>query len=168
MSRKTPAVALLVAMLATAVAGRALARPAPIEPVEIPAAGAPTGPPSVEVLRAWDVRRAEAWARGDPRLLRPLYTRDSVAGRHDRAMLRSWASRGLAVHDLRTQLLAVSELRHTASTWTLLVTDRLVGGEAVGSGVRRPLPRDGASTRIVRLRLVAGEWRVAAVRPAGG
>ncbi len=174
MSRKTLLVPLLVAAVTTACGSagtRAGTGPALVEPVEISAAGAPAAPPPVQVLTAWDAQRAEAWARGDPKLLATLYTRGSVAGRHDRAMLRAWASRGLAVRDLRTQLLAVHELRHTASTWTLLVTDRLVSGEAVGSGVRRPLPRDGASTRVVRLRLVAGEWRVAAVRagrPAGG
>ena len=66
---------------------------------------------------------------------------------------------------MRTQLLAVHELARTRSTWTLQVTDRLVGGLAVGPGVRRPLPRDGATTRTVRLRLVGGAWRVASVRP---
>jgi hypothetical protein len=168
MPRMTLVVTLLVALCGVTVAE---VRGAPAPSLEASAAPTPTGPPSVEVLRAWDVRRAAAWGHGNPRLLRSLYTRGSEAGRHDRAMLRAWSSRGLAVHDLRTQLLAVRELRRTASTWTLLVTDRLVGGVAVGSGVRRPLPRDGLSTRIVRLQLVAGEWRVAAVRaepPVGG
>jgi hypothetical protein len=118
----------------------------------------------VELLRAWDARRAQAWARGDPRLLRALYTPGSVAGRHDRAMLRAWAQRGLVVRQLRTQFLAVRELAHRPSAWTLLVTDRLAGGVAVGAGVRRPLPRDRASTRTVRLRRVHGVWRVASVR----
>ena len=67
-------------------------------------------------------------------------------------MLRAWTSRGLAVEGLRTQLLAVRELARTRSTWTLLVTDRVVGGVAVGPDVRRPLPRDEATTRTVRLR----------------
>jgi hypothetical protein len=130
-----------------------------------------TGPPSagpepVEVLRAWDARRARAWARGDPRSLRRLYTPDSVAGRRDRAMLRAWATRGLVVRDLRTQLLSVRELARTRSSWTLLVTDRLAGGVVVGAGVRRALPRDEPSTRTVRLRRLGGVWRVASVRPA--
>lgn len=163
MSRKTFVLALVVA--AVTAAGPAPAVPPLVEPVEIAAAKAPAGPPPVEVLRTWDVLRAEAWARGDPRRLATLYTPLSVAGRHDRAMLRAWAARGLVVRGLRTQLLAVQVLAHTRSSWTLRVTDRLVGGLAVGPGVRRPLPRDGATTRTVRLRLVDGAWLVASVRP---
>jgi hypothetical protein len=139
----------------------------PIEPVEITAAAAPAAPPQVELLRAWDAQRAEAWARGDPSLLRPLYTPDSRAGRHDRAMLRHWRARGLAVQDLHTQLLSVRELSRSATTWTLLVTDRLLGGVAIGEGVTRALPRDEPTTRMVRLRLLDGRWRVAAVRAVG-
>jgi hypothetical protein len=81
-------------------------------------------------------------------------------------MLRAWAARGLVARDLRTQLLAVRVLRHTRSAWTLLVTDRLVGGEAVGRGASRPLPRDGATTRTVRLRLVGARWLVASALPS--
>jgi hypothetical protein len=160
--------ALLVAVLTALVAP---ARPAPVEPVEpvapvgLTAAGATAGPPAVVVLHDWDRRRADAWARGDPSDLRALYTRGSVAGRHDRAMLRAWAARGLVVHDLRTQLLSVRELAHTETTWTLRVTDRLADGLAVGPGVRRPLPRDQATTRTLRLRRVDGTWLVASVRP---
>ena len=83
-------------------------------------------------------------------------------------MLRAWVAHGLVVRGLHTQLVAVQELAHTGSTWTLRVTDRLVGGLAVGPGVRRPLPRDGATTRTVRLRLVDGAWRVVSVQPLGG
>ena len=137
------------------------------QPAELAAATAPVAPPSVELLRVWDAQRAGAWARGDPRMLRRLYTPGSAAGRHDRAMLRAWADRGLVVRGLRTQLLSVDVLRRTSSTWTLLVTDRLVGGTAVGAGVRRALPRDEPTTRRVTLRSVAGEWRVASVRPSG-
>jgi hypothetical protein len=169
MSRKTLLLALVVAAVTAACGAtdaRAGNRPPLIEPVEISAARAPAaGPPAVEALRAWDTQRAEAWARGDPRLLTALYMPGSVAGRHDRAMLRTWLARGLVVREMRTQLLTVQELSHTRSTWTLQVTDRLVGGFVVGPGVRRPLPRDGATTRTLRLRLVAGAWRVASVLP---
>ena len=74
-------------------------------------------------------------------------------------MLRAWADRGLVVRGMRTQLLAVHELAHTRSTWTLQVTDRLVGGVAVGIGVRRLLPGDEATTRTVWLRLAAAAGR---------
>ena len=171
MSRKTLLLALVVAALtgcgsapAVTSAGRAPAVPPLVEPVKTSAARTPVGPAPVEMLRQWDAQRAEAWACGDPRQLAALYTPGSVAGRHDVAMLRSWAARGLVVRRLRTQLLAVHQLARTRSTWTLRVTDRAVGGLAVGPGVRRPLPRDGATTRIVRLRLVDGAWRVGSVR----
>ena len=118
----------VVAVVTTAAAHGTRWTPPLVEPVEIAAAKAPAGPPPVEVLRAWDAQRAEAWARGDMRLLSALYTRDSVAGRRDRAMLRAWLARGLVVRGLQTQLLEVREVRRTASIWTLIVTDRLVGG----------------------------------------
>jgi len=166
---KTLLVTLLVALLCvlTVAEARPVAevRGAPAPSLEASAAEAPTGPPPVALLRAWDEQRADAWARGDPRLLSSLYTRRSLAGRHDRAMLRAWLARGLVVERLQTQLLSVRELASTRSTWTLLVTDRLSGGVAVGRGTSRALPRDGPTTRTVRLRLVDGRWRVAPVRP---
>ena len=182
MSRKTLPLAVVVAVLAAVAPASAtpLTDPPLVEPsseanaltaaplvelVETTAAEAPAGPPPVEVLRAWDTERARAWARGSPRMLARLYTTGSVAGRRDLAMLRAWTDRGLRVRGLRTQLLTVRELAHTGSAWTLLVTDRLVGGVAVGRGVRRALPRDEATTRTVRLRLVGGRWRVSEVMP---
>ena len=157
------------ALTALAVAGGVLtaghvpAVPSPIEPVEISAAIA-AAPPAVAVLRHWDEQRAAAWAQGDPGLLRALYTPGSQAGKHDRAMLRAWTARGLTVRGLQTQLLSVRELGHTRTTWTVQVTDRLAHGLAVGAGVSQQLPRDHPTTRTVRLRLVDGRWRVAAVR----
>jgi hypothetical protein len=79
-------------------------------------------------------------------------------------MLRAWRARGLVVDNLRTQLLSVREVGRSATAWTLLVTDRVLGGVAVGEGVVRALPRDEPTTRTVRLRLLDGRWRVAAVR----
>lgn len=167
MSRKTLATAVLVAVLVAVIsAACADEAPAPaprLEPVETTAEHAPAAPPPVEVLRAWDAQRSRAWARGDPRLLAALYAPGSVAGRRDRAMLRAWLRRGLVVRGLRTQLLAVHEVSRSRSTWTLRVTDRLVGGVAVGPGVRRPLPVDAVTTRTVVFRRVDGHWLVASV-----
>ena len=122
-------------------------------------------PPAPDLLRAWDAARSRAWARGDPHRLARLYAPGSTAGARDLAMLRAWSARGLRVRGLQTQLLSVREVARTRTTWTLWVTDRLVGGVVTGPGTRRPLPRDGPSTRTVRLRLVGATWRVAAVRP---
>ena len=167
MSRETLPVALLVAVVTTA--GSAACAPetpgpaARVEPVETTAGHAPAAPPPVEVLRAWDAQRAEAWARGDPGRLAALYTPGSEAGRRDRAMLRAWLARGLVVRGLRTQLLSVREVRRSRASWTLRVTDRLSGGVAVGPGIRRPLPVDAATTHIVVLHRLDGRWLVASV-----
>jgi len=161
--------ALLLALVAVGACARETpAAPPRVGPVEPVVASAPVAPPQVEVLRSWDAQRAEAWARGDPALLAALYTQRSLAGRRDRAMLRAWAARGLAVRGLRTQLLAVRELGHSRSTWRLQVTDRLVGGVAVGRGVDRPLPVDEATTRVIELRNVGGRWLVSSVSTTTG
>src|SRR6478735_1464958 len=124
-----------------------------------------TPSPRVEVaaaalLRAWDERRAEAWASGEPRRRRDLYATRSAAGRADRAMLRAWSARGLRVEDLEMQLVAVQVRVWTADRVVLVVSDRLARGVALGGGVRQPLPDDEVSTRVVALARVAGEWRV--------
>ena len=135
-------------------------------------ARAPDGRPSTRgrqaaalaVLRAWDGRRAAAWAAGDEDALAALYTDGSAAGRRDRAMLRRYVARGLRVRRLRMQVLAGSVRSREAGRIVLVVTDRLAHAVAVGRGVRLELPRDRASRRTVVLRRVAGEWRVARVR----
>jgi hypothetical protein len=162
----------VVAAMLTAVAACALSvvglRSSPA-PASVSSTSSTADPPSeVAVLRDWDERRAAAWARGDPGALLSLYTAESSAGAHDLAMLTAWRDRGLRVTGLRTQLLAVDDLGRTADRWRLRVTDRVVGGTAVGPDVRRTLPADRPSTRTVVLRRVLGEWRVESVREGGG
>ena len=64
---------------------------------------------------------------------------------------------------MRMQVLSASLVSTTADRLTLAVTDRLVGAVAVAGGRRVVLPRDDASTRVIVLRRVAGEWLVAEV-----
>lgn len=124
---------------------------------------------SLAVLREWDRARAAAWAAGDPGALRRLYTRDSAAGRADVGMLRRWAARGLRVEGMAMQVLAVELHRRTDRRLVLVVTDRLVGAEAVGPDrQRRVLPRDSASRRRLDFRRVGGEWRLASVVELAG
>ena len=131
-------------------------RPPPAEPrPEVAAA---------EVLAAWDAERAEAWASGDVRRLRSLYTAGSVAGHRDVVMLRRWVDRGLVVRDLRTQVLDLRQVSRSPDRWVLAVTDRLAGGVATVAGVSTALPADAASSRTVTLRLVDDRWLVASVR----
>jgi hypothetical protein len=115
------------------------------------------------VLAAWDADRAAAWASGDVRRLRSLYTPGSVAGNRDVAMLRRWLDRGLVVEGLRTQVLSLHEVRRASDQWVLSVTDRVVDGVARGDTTRR-LPTDAPTTRTVTLRLVGGRWVVSSVR----
>lgn len=145
---------------------RAAAPPA----ARAPAAAGPAAPlrtVAQTILRSWDERRAEAWARGDGAALARLYVRGSAAGRRDLAMLRRWSARGLVVEGLRVQLLAVEVWSWTPGRLALEVTDRLAGGTAVGRDTRVALPVDAATTRVLVLRRVAGEWRVSRVRVAG-
>ncbi len=118
---------------------------------------------ALAVLRAWDVRRAAAWAAGDGAALGALYTDGSAAGRRDRAMLGRYGARGLRVRGMRMQMLAGEVRSRAAGRIVLVVTDRLAHAVAVGQGIRVGLPRDRATRRTVVLRRVAGEWRVARV-----
>ena len=127
--------------------------------------GARSAAEALSVLRSWDGRRARAWAAGEVAGLAPLYAAGSTSGRHDRAMLAAYARRGLRVTGLRMQVLEVEVRRWSPDRLALLVTDRLVGGVAVGPGVRAVLPTDGPSTRLVSFVRVAGEWRVEEVQP---
>ena len=113
---------------------------------------------SLAILRDWDRARAEAWAAGDVGALRRLYTPGSTAGQRDAAMLRRWTARGLRVRGMSMQVLAVELRRRTDRTLVLVVTDRLSGAEAVGPAGSVELPRDGASTRRLSFREVAGRW----------
>lgn len=119
---------------------------------------------AAEVLAAWDADRASAWADGDVRRLRALYTAGSVAGERDAAMLQQWLDRGLVVRDLHTQVLALDVVSRTPDRWILTVTDRVVGGVAGGRATRTALPKDWATTRTVTLRHVVDRWLVASVR----
>lgn len=126
-----------------------------------------SSPDPAAVLRSWDAARSRAWAAGDVSGLRELYVEDSAAGARDAAMLTMWADRGLRIEGLGTQLLAVEELRRTPSVLVVRVTDRMVGGVAVGSDVRIRLPVDAASIRVITLRRNDQErWRVSSVRLA--
>ena len=118
---------------------------------------------ALAVLRAWDVRRAAAWAAGDEAALAALYTDGSAAGRRDRAMLGRYGARGLRVRGMRMQVLAGKVRSRTAGRIVLVVTDRLAHAVAEGRGTRVVLPRDRATRRTIVLRGVAGEWRVAQV-----
>lgn len=125
---------------------------------------APDRTAALAALRAWDEARSEAWRRGRPRALRALYVEGSVSGRADRALLTAYAERGLRVEGLTVQRVGVQVTHATDDRLVLVVTDRVVGGAAVGEVGRVVLPRDDWSTRTVVLVGHDGHWRVAEVR----
>ncbi|WP_182376658.1 hypothetical protein [Nocardioides sp. WS12] len=119
---------------------------------------------SLAVLREWDRSRAAAWASGDPAALGRLYVHGSRAGVADVAMLRAWRERGLRIEGMSMQVLEVELRARTERRLVLVVTDRLVGAEAVGTGERRMLPQDQATTRELEFRAVGGQWLLASVQ----
>jgi hypothetical protein len=130
----------------------------PTDPV--PASG-PITDGAIAVLRDWDRRRAEAWAEGDVRALRSLYTRRSTAGDRDEVRLSRWLHRGVLVRRLETQVLRSEVITWQRDRLVLAVTDRISRAVATG-GVA--LPDDAPSTWRITMRRVEGEWRVASVR----
>ena len=176
------AVALLLAVAAVVVWAAVRGDAPPSGRTAVPAAAASIAPsarsvgvlPVVEslaVLRDWDRSRAAAWAAGDVAALRALYARGSKAGERDVAMLRRWRGRGLRVRGMSMQLLSVELRARTARRLVLVVTDRLVGAEAVRAGSSATpsglaLPRDRPSTRRLTFMRTSGRWRLASVTPA--
>lgn len=126
--------------------------------------GGGVDPPGIALLRAWDARRAAAWARGDPAALSALYTSESRTGRADRAMLAAYADRGLLVRGLREQVLEAHVVARSAGRLRLRVVDRLAAATAVGPGLRRALPGGTATAHVVDLVRVGRRWRVSEVR----
>lgn len=110
------------------------------------------------ILHAWDDRRSAAWQAGDPRRLRRLYAPGSATAAVDVRRLNRWLRRGYAVRDLQTQVLRLRVSSHRPRRLVLTVTDRLVGGEAVGHGRVVRLPRDGPTRWRMTLARHSGHW----------
>jgi len=145
---------------------------APVHRPRPEVAAATTSPrtaPASAVLGAWDRARARAFAAGDVAALRSLYVDGSEAGTSDVRLLRDYLRRGLRVEGMRMQLLEVEVLDRSPDRLRARVTDRLAEAVVVGPGLRRRLPRDRASTRVVELRRGSGErWRVLEVSAWSG
>lgn len=133
-------------------------------PAPVPGAAVAEPPPALAVLRGWDQRRAEAWSDADPGALARLYVPGSSAGATDVALLRRYRARGYSVRGMRMQLLAVRVLVLRPRLLRVEVTDRLAGATAVGA-TEQVLPTDAATTRVLVLRRVGGQWLMARVLP---
>ncbi|KQT94388.1 hypothetical protein ASG49_05775 [Marmoricola sp. Leaf446] len=152
----------LCAVLVALAAWTGRETPSPVQAAE-PAAVAPspaagTGP--LGVLRAWDRRRAAAWAAGDAERLRRLYVPGSRAGRSDVRLLGEYAARGVRVRRLTTQVFAVDVVGAAPGRWRLRVVDRVAGGELVEDGRVRALRSGPVVTRRVELVRRGDGWRV--------
>lgn len=109
-------------------------------------------------------RRALAWRRGDPLLLRSVYLPRSAALATDQAMLRDYLRRGLRVSGVRTQCAVVTLERQLPDRASLVVVDTL--GPAVAhdaQGGAQPLPRDLPTRHRIRLTMTADGWRIAGI-----
>ena len=167
--RLLPALAAVAAACLVATLVVTVARPGErADGASRPAAAAKVPPGPAAILAAWDRERSSAWAEGDAEALRRLYADGSRTGTADLRLLRHYLDRGLTVEGLRTQVLALRVVARSTSRLVLVVTDRVVGGRAVGRGASSPiaLPADRASTRrIVLVRGGEGEgWLVAEAR----
>ena len=127
---------------------------------EVPTVPARPAARALAVLRAWDRRRAAAWAADDSSALRALYLPGSSTGRRDVAMLAAYHRRGLEVTTMRRQVLTVRVRDSAPRTLSLVVTDRLVEARVTGGGVRAALPRSRPATRRIVLRHARAGWRV--------
>jgi hypothetical protein len=129
---------------------------------------APTGVlRASSVLRAWDHRRAAAWAHGDAGALADLYAARSRTGARDVRDLRRWRERGLRVVDLQQQVAQLVVHVEAKRRLVLRVTDRTVDGVAVGRHGRTAIPRSAWTRHRIVLRHAHGRWRVdEVVQPA--
>jgi hypothetical protein len=118
---------------------------------------------ALEVLHGWDSRRASAWARADEQALRSLYEPGSGAGRSDVRLLRSYTARGFVVRRMVTQVFGVKVLRRDPDRLTVLVRDRVAGGEVEQGHRRVALPSSPPVVRRIEFRRVASVWKVDAV-----
>jgi hypothetical protein len=117
------------------------------------------------VLAALDRIRGMAWLRGEPRLLRRVYSAASTPLDHDREMLASYTRRGLRVRGVRLHIDRLHVLSRAAGRVRLLVIDQLGPATAVSRpGYPRRLPTDRPSRHLVVLRRTEAGWRIAAVR----
>lgn len=142
--------------------------PAPV--VDVGAFAVAPAPPTrwAGVLSRLDDRRARAYQRADPRLLRRVYVTGSTLLRRDRRMLHAYDERHVRLSGVRLELLRVRLLERHRAQVRLRVVDRLARPTAHTVAGATVLPQDLPTRRTVVLRRSFGEWRIAAVRRLAG
>jgi len=120
-------------------------------------------PSAIDLLHAWDARRASAYVHDDPGALSRLYVDHSGAGPRDLALLRSYDSAGVRVRSMDTQVFA-SRVSATARGRVVIdLVDRVL---ATGDDGRRcvQVPASPPRSHRVVLRQVGGRWLMESVR----
>lgn len=121
---------------------------------------------TLELVRDWDARRAQAWRIGDADALARLYVRGASAGRADVALLRQWKAEGWTIENAAPQLLRVAQVEGTPRRLVVDVTDRLSGLRGRRGEDEVMLPATGISTRRIVFVEYHGTWRVKQVSAA--
>ena len=115
---------------------------------------------AVDVVHAWDARRADAWARADAAALSALYREGSSAGRRDLEALRAWQRRGWVVSGISRQVRSLEVEVAQDDVVRLRLTDRLVGAVARRGSQERHLPAGAFRERTVQWRRIGTQWRL--------
>lgn len=115
---------------------------------------------AVDVLHAWDVQRAGAWAAGDVTALGELYRPGSSAGRQDVAALQRWRRQGWVVTGVGRQVTALTVLAADSDMVRVRMTDRLVGAVARRGARERHLPAGTFRERTVQWRRSGTTWQL--------
>lgn len=117
-----------------------------------------------QVLERLSRIRALAWRRGQPALLRRVYSASAAELRLDQAMLRRYVARELSVRGADLAFGPVRVASRGSGVVRLRVVDQLRAAVAVNSrGTRRALPRDSPTRHLIELRKTGGRWRIASV-----
>lgn len=112
-------------------------------------------------LAELDRVRSEAFATGDPSLLRDVYTPDSGALRSDRRAIAAYARRDGRVQGAQLQVLSCRVESRDAGRVRLDVVDQLAPARvAWGDGSSTRLPNDRPTRRTVTLRRTGAGWRI--------
>ena len=120
------------------------------------------------MLDRLDVLRQDAYATGDPDLLRDVYAPGSAVLRRDRRTLMAYERRSIQLEGVRLEIHNVEVRRRDGRQVWLRVVDRLTRPTAHTEVGEVTLPQDLPTRRLIVLVRHDGEWRIAAVRRIAG
>ncbi|MBC7595894.1 MAG: hypothetical protein H7288_18485 [Kineosporiaceae bacterium] len=117
------------------------------------------------VLDGLDAIRSQAFEEGRSDDLALVYPEGSLLLQRDKALLASYASRGVDIERMQMRLIGSHVTSVSPRRVTMDVTDQLVEARIrLSDATVRDLPRDRPTRRIVELTLTGRGWRISAVR----